>query len=93
MSDPETKSRAGEDLSPAQEIKSALADFVAGFQSQRTETEQRIQQQEERLTMFERKSLARAARPALSAAALEMAPHEKAFGAYLRNASSSPLRR
>ena len=92
MSDPETKSRAGEDLSPAQEMKSALADFVAGFQSQRAATEQRIQQQEERLTMYERKSLARAARPALSSAAQELAPHEKAFGAYLRNGDEDALR-
>ena len=92
MSDPETKSRAGEDMSPAQELKSALADFVAGFQSQRAATEKRIQQQEERLTMYERKSLARTARPALSAAAVESAPHEKAFGAYLRNGDEDALR-
>ena len=92
MSDPETSSRAGEDLSPAQELKSALADFAAGFQSHRTATDQRFQQQEERLSMYERKSLARTARPALSAAAMETAPHEKAFGAYLRNGDEDALR-
>ena len=42
--------------------------------------------------MYERKSLTRAARPALSAAALETAPHEKAFGAYLRNGEEDALR-
>ncbi len=92
MSDPEMNFRAGEDLSPAQELKSALADFVAGFQSHRAATDERFQQQEERLTMYERKSLSRTARPALSAAALETAPHEKAFGAYLRNGEEDALR-
>ncbi len=92
MSDPEMNSRAGEDLSPAQELKSALADFVAGFQSHRAATDQRFQQQEERLTMYERKSLSRAARPALSSAVLESAPHEKAFGAYLRSGDEDALR-
>lgn len=92
MSDPEMNSRAGEDVSPAQELKSALADFVAGFQSHRAATDQRFQQQEERLTMYERKSLSRSARPALSAAAMETAPHEKAFGAYLRKGEEDALR-
>lgn len=92
MSDPEMISRAEEDLSPAQELKSALADFVAGFQSHRAATDKRFQQQEERLTMYERKSLSRAVRPALSAAVLESAPHEKAFGAYLRNGDEDALR-
>ena len=92
MSDPEMNSRAGEDVSPAQELKSAMADFVAGFHSHTAKTEQRFQQQEERLSMYERKSLTRNARPALSAAALETAPHEKAFGAYLRNGEEDALR-
>ncbi|MEP5154684.1 phage major capsid protein, partial [Planktotalea sp.] len=92
MSDPEMNSRAGEDVSPAQELKSALADFVAGFQSHRAATEDRFQQQEERLTMYERKSLSRSARPALAGAATETAPHEKAFGAYLRNGDEDALR-
>jgi len=92
MSDPEMNSRAGEDLSPAQELKSALTDFVAGFQSHTAATDQRFQQQEERLTMYERKSLARAARPALSSAAKETAPHEKAFGAYVRSGDEDQLR-
>lgn len=92
MSDPEMNSRAGEDLSPAQELKSALADFVAGFNSHRAATNERFQQQEERLTMYERKSLSRSARPALAAAATETAPHEKAFGAYLRNGDEDALR-
>lgn len=92
MSTPEIHSRAGEDVSPAEDLKSALADFVAGFKSHRAETTQRLQQQEERLTMYERKSLTTHARPALSAAMQDTAPHEKAFGAYLRKGDEDALR-
>lgn len=92
MTKPETRSGAGDALSPAEDLKSALADFVAGFQSQRADITTKLQQQEERLTMFERKSLTTHARPALAAAAPETAPHQKAFNAYLRSGDEDALR-
>ncbi len=92
MSTPETRSQAGEALSPADDLKSALADFVAGCHSQRADLTTRLQQQEERLTMFERKSLTSHARPALASATPETAPHQKAFEAYLRRGDEDQLR-
>ncbi|MEM9579970.1 MAG: phage major capsid protein [Pseudomonadota bacterium] len=92
MISPETPSRAGEALSPADDLKSALAEFVAGFQSHRADITTKLQQQEERLTMFERKSLTRHARPVLAATSAETAPHQKAFGAYLRSGEEDALR-
>ena len=92
MTSPETQSRAGDALSPAEDLKSALAEFVAGFQSRNAEVTTKLQQQEERLTMFERKTLTTHARPALAAAAPESAPHLKAFGAYLRSGDEDALR-
>jgi HK97 family phage major capsid protein len=91
MSKSETKSRAGEDLSPAQEIKQAVNGFINEFRLFRGETEQKFQQTEERLTMLDRKSLT-AARPHLGAAADTDAPHRKAMYAYLRNGDEDHLR-
>lgn len=92
MSTPESHSRAAGAVSAAEELKSAMSEFVAGFKSQRTEITQRLQQQEERLNMYERKSLTSHARPALSAAMQDSAPHEKAFGAYVRHGDEDALR-
>lgn len=92
MSTPETRSQAGDALSPAEDLKSAMAEFVAGFQSHRADLTTRLQQQEERLNMFERKSLTQNARPALATAGPETAPHQKAFNAYLRNGDEDALR-
>ncbi|WP_415184435.1 phage major capsid protein [Phaeovulum sp.] len=91
----ESKARAGTGMSdgptPAAEVKTALAGFlneVKGFQN---EVKLTLKQQEERLTMLDRKNTY-AGRPALSAAANEEAPHLKAFGAYLRSGDDDALR-
>jgi len=92
MTSPETGSQAGDGVSPAEDLKSALAEFMAGFQSRNAEMTTKLQQQEERLTMFERKSLTTHARPALASATQEAAPHQKAFNAYLRSGDEDGLR-
>ncbi len=91
MSKTEELSRAGEDVSPVAEVKSAVMGFMNDFKGFRAEITQRLQQQEEKLTMYERKSLA-PQRPLLSASAEADAPHQKAFNAYLRSGDDDGLR-
>jgi HK97 family phage major capsid protein len=90
MSKPETTSRGGEALpdalTPADEVKSALAGLVGDIT-------ERLQKQEERLTMLDRKNtLSPSRRPALAAAHEAEAPHQKAFEAYLRTGEDDALR-
>ncbi|PJE26980.1 phage major capsid protein, HK97 family [Pseudooceanicola antarcticus] len=87
----ETETRAGESLSPVAEVKSAVSDFMREFKGFRAELDERLQQQESRLTMLDRKSLT-AARPALASAADSGAPHRKAVSAYLRCGDDDGLR-
>lgn len=88
MSKTETKARAGTGVSgagdPAAEVKQALAGFMGDITT-------RLQKQEERLTMLDRKSIA-SRRPALECAAEADAPHKKAFEAYVRNGDDDGLR-
>ena len=91
----ETKARAGEDLSqalhPGAEVKTAMAGFLNAFKGFQDEVKQSLQQQEERLTMLNTKTMTYA-RPTLSAAADFDVPHKKAFGAYLRSGDDDGLR-
>ena len=91
MSKTEENSRTGEDVSPVGEVKSAVAGFMNDFKGFRADITKRLQQQEEKLTMYERKSLA-PARPHLSATSEAEAPHQKAFNAYLRSGDDDGLR-
>ena len=91
MSKTEEFSRTGEDVSPAAEMKSAVTGFMSDFRGFRAEITKRLQQQEEKLTMYERKSLA-PQRPQLSATSEAEAPHQKAFNAYLRSGDDDGLR-
>ncbi|SEO50592.1 phage major capsid protein, HK97 family [Salinihabitans flavidus] len=91
MSKTENDSRAGEDLSPVAEVKSAVAGFTSDFRGFQTEIHKRLQKQEERMTMMEHKSRS-AARPALAMASDFDAPHAKAFNAYLRSGEDDGLR-
>lgn len=90
MSTPETKSGGGEAVPRPQtavdEVKSALAGLVGDIT-------EKLNLQEERLNMLDRKSLmTQSRRPALASAAEEEAPHQKAFGAYLRTGEDDALR-
>ena len=93
MTKTEVKARAGEGVSdaPAQEMKTAMAGFLSEFRGFQDELKSKLQQQEERLTMLDRKTYA-AGRPALSAAVHDEAPHKKAIAAYLRAGDDDGLR-
>ena len=88
MSKPETKARDGADLSAAPgsvaEVKTALGRLMSDITV-------KLQQQEERLKMLDRKST-QLRRPALATAADVEAPHQKAFEAYVRSGDEGALR-
>ncbi|MHA6268035.1 phage major capsid protein [Aliiroseovarius sp. CAU 1755] len=79
-------------LTPAAEVKTALAGFMSDINTFHDDISTKLQQQEERLTMLDRKSQITAARPHLAAAADLEAPHQKAFEAYLRSGDDDALR-
>lgn len=91
MNKTEMPALAGEGAPLVSEVKQAVAGFVSEFKGFRDDMETRLQQTEERMTMLDRKSQL-AARPRLSAAASEEAPHLKAFNAYLRSGDDAGLR-
>lgn len=78
----------------AAEVKAAVDGFLSAFDAFRGEIDQRLQQQEERLTMLDRKHASGALRHPLSTGteAAAMAPHTAAFGAYLRQGDDEGLR-
>ena len=82
---------AGGGHKPAAEVKAAMTDFFSDFNTFQTELKSRIKEQEDRLTMIDRKYSA-ASRPALSHANDVEAPHQKAFAAYLRSGDDDGLR-
>ena len=86
-----SQKNAGLGVTAKDDARAAMAEFIAGFERQQTEMTKKFQQQEERLTMFERKTLSHA-RPALSCNSVEGAPHQKAFEAYLRCGDDDALR-
>ncbi len=99
MSKTETKARIGEgvsdDSNPVAEVKSAVAGFMSDFNdfttNFTTDIHNRLNKQEERLTMLDRKSMT-AGRPVLAQAGEFEAPHQKAFNAYLRSGDDDGLR-
>ncbi|WP_354595940.1 phage major capsid protein [Rhodovulum tesquicola] len=89
----ETETKSGGSQAPAVEVKQALNSFLSDFREFQADVKFRLQQQEERLTMLDRKSqMTSAGRPALSRAADLEAPHKKALAAYLRNGDDDGLR-
>ncbi|WP_425090965.1 phage major capsid protein [Tropicimonas sp. S265A] len=82
---------AASETSPIAEVSAELAAFVREIKGREAEMKSRVQQQEERLQMLDRKSIS-PARPALSGAVSEAAPHQKAFDAYLRTGDDDALR-
>ena len=95
MTKTETKARVDtgmpDDLHPAAEVKTALTGFLSEFKGFQADVKSRLQQQEERLTMLDRKTMM-SARPALSAQADFDVPHKKAFAAYVRTGDDDGLR-
>lgn len=85
-------SRAGEGLSPEESAALvAMEGFLKEFKSFQGDVQQAFKQQDERMTMLDRKTMTHA-RPALSAAAEVEVPHRKAFAAYLRSGDDDGLR-
>lgn len=91
MSDTETRSRTGEDVSPVARVSAAMAGLIGDFKAMQADISQKLHKQEERLTMLDHKS-ALAHRPALSSCTAVEAPHQKAFDAYLRSGDDDGLR-
>src|SRR6185312_3588989 len=87
MKNAETKSRpatAAPVPNPHLEAKAAIAGFLGEFNAFQSEIKAKLQEQETRLAMLDRKSIA-LSRPPLAQAAETDTPHKKAFAAYLRS--------
>lgn len=91
MSRTEATAAAGERASPAQEAREAVTGFLSDFKDFQADMNHKFQQQEERLTMLDRKTVTHNRAP-LGAAADFDAPHQKAFNAYLRCGDDDGLR-
>ena len=91
----EHKARGGTGLSEAQqpgaEMSAAMTGFLNEFDGFAAEIKTALKQQEERMTMLDRKTMTYG-RPALSASAEGDVPHTKAFNAYLRSGDDDGLR-
>ncbi len=92
MSKPETVSRTGEALSPAEELRTAISGFVNEFKDFSTGISATLQRQDDRMNKLDRKTMMMMNRPALATMAEIDAPHEKAFAAYLRSGDDDGLR-
>mgnify|MGYP003135261920 FL=1 len=91
MTKSEMSTKAGTDLSPAEEVRQAVSGFVSDFNGFRAEINTKLQQSEERIAMMDRK-MTLPARSPLGGAIDHDAPHKKAFDAYLRNGDDDGLR-
>ena len=73
------------------EVKAAVTGFLGEFNAFQSEIKAKLQEQESRLAMLDRKSIAMN-RPPLARAAETETPHKKAFAAYLRSGDDDGLR-
>jgi HK97 family phage major capsid protein len=78
-------------LSPAEDVRRAVTGFVTQMKGFQAEIETKFQQTEERMNMLDRKTL-NAARTPLAGACEAVAPHKKAFNAYVRSGDDDGLR-
>lgn len=74
-----------------QDVTLAMSGFLREFKGFQDVVKVKFKQTEERMTMLDRKTN-RAARPHLAAASQAQAPHQKAFGGYIRTGDDSALR-
>jgi len=87
-----TKSEGAPDQRATQpDVKALMTGFLQEYKNFQTETKTRLQQQEDRIAMYEPRQTARR-RPVLSTEAEIAAPHAKAFAAYLRAGDDDALR-
>ena len=85
----EVKAAAGADM-PG-DLGSEMMGFVNELKAFRTDIQKRLEAQEERMTMLDRKTIVRGRAP-LSVEADAAAPHQKAFDAYIRHGDDGALR-
>lgn len=85
----EVKAAAGADM-PG-DLGAEMLGFVNELKAFRSDIQKRLEAQEDRMTMLDRKTLSRARAP-LSAEADAGAPHQKAFDAYVRHGDDGALR-
>jgi len=78
-------------LSPAKDVRRAVTGFVTQMRGFQAEIETKFQQSEERMNMLDRKTMT-AARTPLAGATDVVAPHKKAFNAYVRSGDDDGLR-
>ena len=90
MNKTEMQSRTGGDVSPVQEVTRAVEGFTRELKSFQDDIQARIEEQDKKMSKLDRKTVA--GRPRLSMAATEVAPHLKAFDAYLRSGDEEGLR-
>ncbi|MDR0807713.1 MAG: phage major capsid protein [Gemmobacter sp.] len=76
---------------PQAEVAAAMEGFLKEFNGFQAEVKSALQQQEERMTMLNAKTMTYG-RPALSASAEVEVPHVKAFDAYIRTGDDDALR-
>ncbi len=91
MSKQEIPALAGDAVPLVQEVRQAVSGFVKDFRGFQGEVQAKLKQTEERMIMLDRKTQV-AARPHLAASESTGAPHQKAFGAYLRSGDEGELR-
>lgn len=85
----EVKTAAGADM-PG-DLGAEMIGFVSELKTFRTDIQKRLEAQEERMTMLDRKNISRARAP-LAVEAEAGAPHQKAFDAYIRHGDDGALR-
>lgn len=85
----EVKATGGGDM-PV-DLKEAMMGFVGELKGFRTDIQNKLQAQEERMNMLDRKTAIRGRAPLSTTAETEV-PHQKAFNAYLRSGDDDGLR-
>ena len=86
-----TEVKAADEGGTAADLKGAMTGFVSELRGFRDDIQTRLQAQEERMNMLDRKTAMRGRAP-LSTVAETGLPHRKAFDAYLRSGDDDGLR-
>lgn len=73
------------------DLKGAMLGFVSELKNFREDIQNRLQAQEQRMTLLDRKTAIRGRAPLSTNAEVEV-PHQKAFNAYLRSGADDALR-
>lgn len=86
-----TEVKAAAEAGAPADLHEAVSGFVSELKTFRQNVNNRLQAQENRMTMFDRKTALRGRSP-LAATAEADAPHQKAFNAYVRSGDEDGLR-